>query len=127
MFATTRSAAGLEQVAETRHARMQSVLRTIAGERQDRQQHVARHGEILARRRVDVVFGDTARHDHVERIVAAEEKDAHERLVVGERGIAADELGAHRTRNMRQAHARNTEGGVHKETSAIQCGHGLAI
>jgi hypothetical protein len=102
---------------------MQSVLRAIARQRLDGQQGVARDGQVLSRRRVHVVFGEAARHDHVEGIVAAKEKDADQRLIVGECRIAADQLGAHGARHMGEAHARHTQSGIHQETSAIECAH----
>jgi hypothetical protein len=60
-------------------------LRAIGAQWLEWQQHVARDREVLARARVDAVLGRAARHDHVERVVAAEQEDADQRLVVGER------------------------------------------
>jgi hypothetical protein len=74
------------------HRRMHSVQRRPCAWRRDWQQILLRDSKILSRSLVHAVLGAATRHEHVERIIASEQKHADERTVIVERCAPANYL-----------------------------------
>jgi hypothetical protein len=101
---------------------MQRAVR-VRHQRIDRQQARLGDCEILSRGRISAVLRRTARHDHVERIVAAEEKHTDECLVVGERRVAAERCRGHSLRRAAERVSQAAGSGTFEKASTIEAIH----
>ena len=94
---------------------MQAVLNGTLARRGDGQQILLCNSKILTRRGINIVFRVAARHERVERIVAAKHENADERPIVGEHATSTHCLRVCETR--RRSKKRCSAAGLEKVPS----------
>ncbi len=110
------------------HAGVQPPLAAVARLRREAEDLVARQSDraTACRRGVGVVARRVERHDHVVRVVAAREEEAHERLVVGgqcpgARGrLRAVVRAGHRAHHAELREGGQHAGGAHRRTARAE-------